>query len=159
MKAYSPYSADNTPILRRVKVMFMSILSICDETYAVVNLTASAADAIQEMLDKRTGAAAVLDENRVVAGIFTERDVLQKLALDARKAADVPVREVMTTPVVMATSEISPAEALVVMVDAHHRHLPIVDDDGRLLGMLSMRHVLQAKVDDLTGQLHKVQHA
>jgi len=137
----------------------MSILSICDETHAVVNLTATAADAIKEMLDKRTGAAAVLDDNRVVAGIFTERDVMQKLALDSRRAAEVPVREVMTTPVVLATSEISPAEALAVMVDAHHRHLPIVDDDGRLLGMLSMRHVLQAKIDDLTGQVHKVQPA
>jgi CBS domain-containing protein len=137
----------------------MSILNLCDETYAVVSLTATAADAIREMVDKRTGAAAVLDENRVVAGIFTERDVLQKLALESRKSGDVPVREVMTTPVVMATREISPAEALTVMVDAHHRHLPIVDDDGRLLGMLSMRHVLQAKIDDLIGQLHKVQHA
>jgi CBS domain-containing protein len=137
----------------------MSILSICDETHAVVNLTASAADAIKEMLDKRTGAAAVLDDNRVVAGIFTERDVMQKLALDSRQAAEVPVREVMTTPVVLATSEISPAEALAVMIDAHHRHLPIVDDDGRLLGMLSMRHVLQAKIDELAGQVHKVQHA
>jgi CBS domain-containing protein len=137
----------------------MSILTICDETHAVVNLTASAADAIKEMLDKRTGAAAVLDDNRVVAGIFTERDVMQKLALDSRQAAEVPVREVMTTPVVLATSEISPAEALAVMIDAHHRHLPIVDDDGRLLGMLSMRHVLQAKIDELAGQVHKVQHA
>jgi CBS domain-containing protein len=137
----------------------MSILNICDETHAVVKLNATAADAIREMLDKRTGAAAVLDDNRVVAGIFTERDVLQKLALDPRKAADVPVREVMTTPVVLATSGISPAEALAVMVDAHHRHLPIVDDDGRLLGMLSMRHVLQAKIDELAGQVHKVQHA
>jgi CBS domain-containing protein len=137
----------------------MSILNICDETHAAVTLTATAADAIKEMLDKRTGAAAVLDDNRVVAGIFSERDVLRKLALDSRKASEIPVREVMTTTVVLATSEISPAEALNVMVGAHHRHLPIVDDNGRLLGMLSMRHVLQAKIDDLSGQLHKVQHA
>lgn len=137
----------------------MSILTICDETHAVVKLTATAADAIRQMVDKRTGAAAVLDDNRIVAGIFTERDVLQKLALDSRKPADVPVREVMTTPVVLATKDTTAAEALAVMVDAHHRHLPIVDDDGHLLGMLSMRHVLQAKIDELTGQLHKEQHA
>jgi len=137
----------------------MSILNICDETHAAVSLTATAADAIEEMLSKRTGAAAVLDENRIVAGIFTERDVLSKLALDTRKASEIPIREVMTTPVVLATSDISPAEALNVMVEAHHRHLPIVDENGRLLRMLSMRHVLQAKIDELSGQLHKVQHA
>jgi CBS domain-containing protein len=111
------------------------------------------------MLSKRTGATAVLDENRVVAGIFTERDVLQKLALDSREPQDVPVHEVMTTPVVLATKEISPAEALTVMVEAHHRHLPIVDESGRLLGMLSIRHVLQAKIEELTAQLHHAQHA
>ncbi len=137
----------------------MSILSICDETHASVAVTATAADAIREMLDKRTGAAAVLDENRVVAGIFTERDVLRKLALDPRAPEEVPVREVMTTPVVLATKDISAAEAVNVMVEAHHRHLPIVDDDGRLLGMLSIRHVLQAKIDELTSQLGQAQHA
>ena len=137
----------------------MSILSICDESHAAVNVTATAAEAIQQMLAMKTGAAAILDENRIVAGIFTERDVLQKLALDTRPATQIPVREVMTTPVVLATSDITAAEALSVMVEAHHRHLPIVDENGRLLGMLSIRHLLQAKIDDLTGQLHKVQHA
>ena len=137
----------------------MSILDICDETHASVSVTATAADAIREMLNKRTGATAVLDENRVVAGIFTERDVLRKLALDPRSAADVPVREVMTTPVTLATSDISMAEALNVMVESHYRHLPIVDEHGRLLGMLSIRHVLQAKIDDLASRLQQAQHA
>ncbi len=137
----------------------MSILDICDETHASVPMTATAADAIRQMLDKRTGAAAVLDENRVVAGIFTERDVLRKLALDRRAAKDVPIREVMTTPVTLATKDISMAEALNVMVEAHYRHLPIVDEHGRLLGMLSIRHVLQAKVDELASQLQQAQHA
>lgn len=137
----------------------MSILDICDETHASVSVTATAADAIREMLEKRTGAAAVVDENRVVAGIFTERDVLRKLALDLRQAREVPVRELMTTPVTLATSDISMAEALNVMVESHYRHLPIVDEHGRLLGMLSIRHVLQAKVDDLASQLQHAQHA
>ena len=39
------------------------------------------------------------------------------------------------------------------MVERHYRHLPIVDDDGRLLGMLSIRNVLQARFDALTRQL------
>lgn len=131
----------------------MSILTFCDETPAVVPITATVADAIREMMDNNVGATAVVDENRVVAGIFTERDVMRKVATSSRKPTEVPVREVMTTPVVMATRETSPAEALAVMVEAHHRHLPIVDDNGKLLGMLSIRHVLQAKIDDLTAQL------
>ena len=99
---------------------------------------------------EKTVEVGLLDQ---IVGVFTERDVMRKVALGARKPADIPVREVMTTPVVLATEHISPAEALVVMVDAHHRHLPIVDDNGKLLGILSIRHVLQAKIDELTGQL------
>lgn len=131
----------------------MSILSLCDETPATVGLTATVADAIREMMDNDVGATAVVDENGVVAGIFTERDVMRKVAVGNRKPSEVPVRDVMTTPVVLATRDISPAEALAVMVEAHHRHLPIVDDNGKLLGMLSVRHVLQAKIDELTSQL------
>jgi len=137
----------------------MSILAFCDETSAVVPVTATVADAIREMMKNDVGATAVLDENKVVAGIFTERDVMRKVAMGPRKPAEIPVREVMTTPVVLATQEISPAEALAVMVQAHHRHLPIVDDNGRLLGMLSIRHVLQAKIDDLTSQLQTATNA
>jgi CBS domain-containing protein len=131
----------------------MSILTFCDGTSAVVPVGATVADAIQEMMRNDVGATAVVDENSVVAGIFTERDVMRKIAMGSRKPNEIPVREVMTTPVVMATQEISPAEALAVMVEAHHRHLPIVDDNGKLLGMLSIRHVLQAKIDALTSQL------
>jgi CBS domain-containing protein len=61
----------------------------------------------------------------------------------------------MTTPVEMATRATTPAEALATMVERHYRHLPIVDDDGGLLGMLSIRHLLQAQIETLTSQLDK----
>ena len=59
----------------------------------------------------------------------------------------------MTTPVEMATRATTAGEALATMVERHYRHLPIVDDDGGLLGMLSIRNVLQAQIDTLTRQL------
>lgn len=137
----------------------MNILDICEGTAAVVTLDASAADAVRVMLENGVGAAAVVDENEVVAGIFTERDVMRSITLSKRDPETIPVREVMTTPVVLATSDIGPAEALSVMVEAHHRHLPIVNENGKLLGMLSLRHVLQFKVDELAAQLGTVQRA
>lgn len=137
----------------------MNILDICEGSAAVVGLNATVADAVRAMLDNRVGAAAIVDENEVVAGIFTERDVMRTVTLSGRDPEKIPVREVMTTPVVLATSDISPAEALNVMVDAHHRHLPIVSEDGKLLGMLSMRHVLLVKVDELAAQLNTPQKA
>lgn len=135
----------------------MNILELCDEVPAAVTLSASVRDAIQTMLDNRVGAVAIVDENRRVAGIFTERDVLRKLALSGSNPAQTPVRDLMTTPVQMATVETTPGEALEVMVERHIRHLPVADADGKLLGILSIRHLLQSKVDDLTSQLDSLE--
>ena len=131
----------------------MTILEMCDANAATVSVEATAEQAIQTMLDRRVGAVAVVDENQRVAGIFTERDVLRRVSLSGREPARILVREVMTTPVEMATLDTSPGEALATMVERHYRHLPIVDDDGHLLGMLSIRNVLQTRIDTLTRQL------
>src|SRR3954468_10636077 len=137
----------------------MSILQLVDETPASVPLSASIAEAITRMLDLGVGAVAIVDENNVVAGIFTERDVLRKVALTGKDPKSIPVREVMTSSVVMATSDISAAEALEGVVHAHHRHVPVVDDHGELLGLLSIRHLLQVKIDDLLSQWNTAQKA
>ncbi|MBI1739962.1 MAG: CBS domain-containing protein [Acidobacteriales bacterium] len=131
----------------------MNILEMCDAEGASVPVEATTEQAIRTMLDRRVGAVAVVDENKRVAGIFTERDVLRRLSLSGKDPSQTAVREVMTTPVEMATLDTTPGQALATMVERHYRHLPIVDDDGRLLGMLSIRNVLQARIDTLTRQL------
>ena len=136
----------------------MSVLQLCDEEPAVVQAETSVADAIQLMLARRVGAVAVLDASGVVAGIFTERDVLRKVALSGRDPAATPVREAMSTPVVLATAGTTPGEALAIMVDRHFRHLPVVDDHGKLLGMLSIRNLLQWRVDEVTQQLDSLEN-
>ncbi len=59
----------------------MSLLEWCDEGPATVSVLATVEDAIRTMLDKDVGAVAVIDEHGIVAGMFTERDVLAKFAL------------------------------------------------------------------------------
>jgi CBS domain-containing protein len=136
----------------------MNILDLCDPEIAAVPLESTVAQAIEHMLDNHVGAVAVVDSEHRVAGIFTERDVLQKLSLSARDPKTVPVRDLMTTPVEMGTLETGPGEALSTMVERHYRHLPIVAEDGRLLGMLSIRHLLQWRIDDLTQELDSLEH-
>ena len=131
----------------------MNILEMCDSEAASVPVAATAEQAIRTMLDRHVGAVAVIDENHRVAGIFTERDVLRRLSLGEHDPRKISVREVMTTPVEMATRATPASKALATMVERHYRHLPIVDDDGRLLGMLSIRNLLEAQIDTLTTQL------
>ncbi len=131
----------------------MSLLKWCDEGPATVSLLATVEDAVRTMTDKQVGAVAVIDENGIVAGMFTERDVLAKFALSGRDARTTPVRELMSPMVEMATEETTPSEALQVMLERHYRHMPIVDDHGKVLGICSIRNILEARVDNLLAQL------
>jgi len=135
----------------------MNVLELCDPEAAAVNLDATVAEAIHRMLDYHVGAVGVLDGEGRVAGIFTERDVLRRFALSGRDPKQTLVREMMTTPVELATIETGPGEALATMLERHFRHLPIVDSAGKLLGMLSIRNVLQWRVDDLAQELDSLE--
>jgi CBS domain-containing protein len=135
----------------------MRVLELCDPETAAISVEASVADAIRLMLEHHVGAVGVIDSEKRVAGIFTERDVLRKLALAGRDPHQVPLREMMTTPVEMATESTGPGEALATMVERHFRHLPVVDNDGHLLGILSIRNVLQWRVDSLAQELDSME--
>ena len=118
----------------------MSVLDLCDREIAAVGLEATVADAIHKMLDHHVGAVAVVDSEYRVAGIFTERDVLRKMALSHVDPKATSVRDLMTTPVEMATRATGAGEALSIMLERHFRHLPVADDNGKLLGILSIRN-------------------
>ena len=136
----------------------MSLLEWCDEGPATVSVLATVEDAILMMMDKDVGAVAVIDEHGIVAGMFTERDILAKFALSGRDPKTTPVRELMSPMVEMATDETTAAEAFKVMLERHYRHLPVVDDQGKVLGILSIRNILEARIDDLLAELESQKH-
>jgi CBS domain-containing protein len=135
----------------------MSVLERCDREIAAVGVEASVADAIHKMLDYHVGAVVVVDSDYRVAGIFTERDVLRKLALSRLDPHTAAVRDLMTTPVEMATRNMGEGEALATMLERHFRHLPVADDSGKLLGILSIRNLLECRVDELSRELESLE--
>ena len=135
----------------------MSLLQWCDEGPATVPVEATVDDAIRMMIDKAVGAVAVIDEHGVVAGMFTERDVLRKMSLTRLDPQSTSIRELMTTPVEMASQQTGAGEALGIMLERHFRHLPVADDNGKLLGILSIRNLLEWRVDDLSRELESLE--
>jgi CBS domain-containing protein len=135
----------------------MSVLELCDREIAAVPLEASVAEAIHKMLDYHVGAVVIVDSDYRVAGIFTERDVLRKMSLTRLDPRTTAVRDLMTTPVEMATRETGSVEALTTMLERHFRHLPVADDNGRLLGILSIRNLLEWRVGDLSRELESLE--
>src|SRR5271167_2465084 len=109
-------------VVGRPQEVSMSVLELCDREIAAVGLEATVADASHKMLDQHVGAVAVVDSEYRVAGIFTERDVLRKMSLSHVDPRTTPVRDLMTTPVEMATRGTGAGEALSIMLERHFRH-------------------------------------
>ena len=109
---------------------------------------ATVMDAVRAMVDRNVGAAVVLDHGRLL-GIFTERDVALRVVLKRLNPDTTKVGDVMTTSVATVRENTDRSSALKLMSEKHIRHLPVLDAEGRVLTMLSMRHLLRAEVQDL----------
>ncbi len=112
-----------------------------------VRVDSSVADAIAEMQKRGIGSLLVVDRSGLVAGIFTERDVLKKVAgkpLDLRKT---PVSELMTPQPESLRAEDQIGHSLNKMTIGGYRHIPIVDKAGHPVGVLTMRDVVRYIVE------------
>jgi CBS domain-containing protein len=93
-------------------------------------------DAVRTMNQERIGAVLVCVSGEMV-GIFTERDVLCRVVDQGRDPTATKVVEVMTSEVVTVRPTTFVEEAMAVITEKRLRHLPVVDDDGLLKGMVS----------------------
>lgn len=115
------------------------------ETVTVDSLT-SVLDATRVMSERQIGAVPVVDGERL-AGIFTERDVMARVVAETRDPRATPVGDVMSTGLVIADIAESCETCLGRMQQARVRHL-IVLERGRLAGIVSLRDLLAADLDD-----------
>jgi CBS domain-containing protein len=97
-------------------------------------------DAARRMVEADVGAAIVLEENGDLAGVITERDLMRSVS-DATDP-DTPVEQRMTRHVLTAAPDTNIPEAMALMVDGHFRHLPVVNEDGDVVGIVSMRDLM-----------------
>lgn len=100
--------------------------------------------AAKRMAERNIGAAAVVDSGRLT-GIFSERDLMSRVVAAGLDPEQTAVGTVMTKNLVVADPDENVDEALQKMHAIHARHLPVVDE-GKLIGMISLRDLLE--VDD-----------
>jgi CBS domain-containing protein len=133
----------------------MDLLKVADVPATTVAKNATVLEAINAMVKNRVGAVAIVEQG-LLKGIFTERDVMIRVVQARRNPETTRMSEVMTTPVQTIPASTSINEALSTMLEQHIRHLPITDATGRILGMLSIRNLLQRRVEDLSHELEAV---
>jgi CBS domain-containing protein len=108
--------------------------------------TASAFEVARTMTDARVGAIPIVEGERVV-GIFSERDLMQRVLVAGLDAKRTLVRDVMTSDVVTAAPEDTRSECLERMRGARCRHLPVLEE-GRLIAVLSVRDLLRDEIEE-----------
>lgn len=136
----------------------MSLLKIAHVPPAKIEAGQSVLDAVRMMAREGVGAVAVIEkgESAELCGVFTERDVMLRVVLQKLDPEHIRVRDVMTAPVSTIPEDLTAEEAFTQMLDRHMRHLAIVSEDGELLGMLSIRNLLEYLVEDLRRELHSL---
>ena len=129
------------------------------ETLAKRNLVTATPEetvlaAVRRMAEYRVGAILVVDGG-TLAGIFSERDALARVMAEGLDPAATPVGEV-STPEPMVVRLSSPARECADLVKEHGvRHVPVVDEHGRPVGIVSSRDFLAYVVDELEGLIEK----
>jgi CBS domain-containing protein len=98
---------------------------------------ATAHNAAVRMQEHKIGSLLVMSGGEVV-GIVTERDILQRIVVPQRNATDTPVHEIMNEEVAFCQPHTPLEEARGVLKNRRLRHLPVMDEEGQLCGMVSI---------------------
>ena len=108
------------------------------------------------MNERKIGCLLVMEEDRL-AGILTERDILQRVVADQRDANTTRIGDVMTRDVVCCRPHTDLEEAKSVMKHRRIRHLPVVVDEGEVVGMLSIGDLNAYQVDHQERTIYQMQ--
>jgi CBS domain-containing protein len=100
-------------------------------------------DALRMMSDKDIGALLVMDREQMV-GIMSERDYARKVVLLGKTSRDTRVEEIMSNKVFTIHPDQTVEEAMELMNSKHIRHLPVVDGEQNVLGVISIGDVVKA---------------
>ena len=110
-----------------------------------ISADATLGDAAAAMAERGVGAVVVL-EGDAIAAILTERDVMKAVA--AGKDGSAPVNEWMTShPDTIEPSDTTD-HAASLMIHGGFRHLPVVEPDGKVVGIVSIRDLMKVALDD-----------
>ncbi|HYD65777.1 CBS domain-containing protein [Azospirillum sp.] len=113
----------------------------------------SVASAAALLTEKRIGAVVVRDLRGKLVGILSERDIVRAIAGRGEAALDERVEELMTKEVRTCKPGDSVKDLMQMMTQRRHRHVPVCDEAGDLVGIVSIGDVVKARLDE---QAHEV---
>lgn len=140
----------------------MSVRAIADmvrdKNPVTMQESATVRAACQRMRDRRVGALLVIDKRHRLVGIFTGRDAVTRMLAAGLDAASTKLYDVMTAKPATLSPAMTSLDALRLMREGGFRHVPVVDDDGRIVSLISrgdFRGLEEARLDEESGLLER----
>jgi signal-transduction protein with cAMP-binding, CBS, and nucleotidyltransferase domain len=115
-----------------------------------IDAEASVLEAVRRMVKMNVGSLLVTDGGEVT-GIVTERDYLRRVTLEDR-THEAPVREIMSSPLIVVTPESTVDECMALMTDRRIRHVPVVEE-GKVVGLVSIGDLVKFRSKQQTFQI------
>jgi CBS domain-containing protein len=129
-------------------VKVADILEIKGSTVITIKPTETMAALSQRLRERRIGAAIVSGNGQTVDGVISERDIAYGLSVHKADLHAMPVSALMTKAVITCSPDDNLGIVASTMLSRNVRHLPVLDGN-RLIGMVSIRDVLNFRVDQL----------
>lgn len=126
------------------------VADLSPKTPIVVAPDMPVADVLKLLIAKHIGCVFVVDHGEIV-GVFSERDALLRIGANASEHADVPISQFMTPNPRSLDARVKIAFAVRMMDLGGYRHIPVVDDEGRPTGVISVRDILDYLAGKMTG--------
>ncbi len=130
----------------------MHVLKLARTPAPSVQAADTIRDAVIVMADTNCGALVVLRDEALV-GIVSERDIVLRAVREGLDAAATPVSEIMSTPVKSVSADTLTGRAIEIMTRNRFRHLAVIDDADKVVGLLSSRDAFQEHLSYLFDQL------
>ena len=126
-----------------------SILGSKGNAVETIAQTSTLFDAARQLGERKIGALVVSGDGRAIEGIVSERDIVRATSNGGADALGHPVGSVMSTDVVTCSCGDGVDQLMSLMTDRRIRHLPVVDDAGQLVGIISIGDVVKARLAEL----------
>jgi CBS domain-containing protein len=131
------------------------ILSLKGSEVATIEPSRSLSEVARVLAERRIGALLIVDGDRPVTGIISERDIVRAVAMHGAKALDEPVSRFMTEKVVTCTGETSINDVMELMTQQKFRHIPVVES-GRLSGIVSIGDVVKLRLEEVEAETQAI---
>ena len=122
------------------------------QTILTIRPDATLGEAVKMLAEQRIGAVVVSDDGRKPQGILSERDVVRQLGNHGPEVLSTPIAEVMTREVQTCAMSDDALAILERMTQGRFRHMPVVDGDGNMLGVVSIGDAVSGRLKELAAE-------